>query len=49
MNTNSNEWRAAVAKDEDALEQFAHMEKLIKSTKITITNKAWQPIIASIN
>ena len=49
LNTNSNEWRAAVAKDEDALEQFAHMEKLIKSTKITITNKAWQPIIASIN
>ncbi len=49
LNTNSNEWRAAVDKDEEALEQFAHMEKLIKSAKITITNKAWQPVIATNN
>ena len=49
LNVNSSEWRAAVAKDEDALEQFRDMEKLIKSTKITITNKAWQPVIASVN
>ena len=49
LNTNSSEWRAAVAKDEEALEQFRQMEKLVKSAKITITNKAWQPVIAAIN
>ena len=49
LNINSSEWRAAVAKDEEALEQFTHMEKLIKSAKITITSKAWQPVIAAVN
>lgn len=49
LNTNSSEWRAAVAKDEEALEQFKHMEKMIKSAKIVITSKSWQPVIASIN
>lgn len=49
LNTNSSEWRAAVAKDEEALEQFRHMEKLIKSAKLTITSKAWQPVIAPVN
>lgn len=49
LNTNSSEWRAAVAKDEEALEQFKQMEKLVKTAKITITSKAWQPVIASIN
>ncbi|MCP0914586.1 type IV secretion system DotC family protein [Legionella sp. 27cVA30] len=48
LNTNSKEWRAAVAKDEDALEQFRHMEKLVKGAKITVTSKAWQPVIAPI-
>ncbi len=46
LNVNSSEWRAAVAKDEEALEQFKHMEKLVQSDKIVITSKAWQPIIA---
>ncbi|KTC64509.1 defect in organelle trafficking lipoprotein DotC (plasmid) [Legionella adelaidensis] len=49
LNTNSKEWRAAVAKDEEALEQFRQMEKLVKSANITITSKAWQPTIAPIN
>lgn len=49
LNVNSNEWRAAVAKDENALEQFKTMEKMAQDTKITITDKAWQPIIAPIN
>lgn len=49
LNVNSNEWRAAVAKDEDALAQFRNMEKLINSAKITITDKAWQPMIAPVN
>ncbi len=45
LNINSNEWRAAVAKDEEALEQFKNMEKLIQTAKIEITSKAWQPVI----
>lgn len=49
LNTNSSEWRAAVDKDEDTLEQMQHMEKLIRSTKIAITSKAWQPVIANTN
>lgn len=49
LNVNSNEWRAAVAKDEDALEQLRSMEKIIKTAKIDITSKAWQPVIAPVN
>ncbi|KTD79278.1 type IV secretion system DotC family protein [Legionella waltersii] len=49
LNMNSNEWRAAIAKDENALERFETMEKLANQTKITITNKAWQPIIAPVS
>ena len=49
LNTNSSEWRAAVDKDEDTLEQMQHMEKLIRSTKIAITSKAWQPVIPTTN
>jgi defect-in-organelle-trafficking protein DotC len=49
LNVNSNEWKAAVEKDEEALEQFKNMEKLIKTTKITVTNRAWQPIITPVN
>ncbi|WP_133127528.1 type IV secretion system DotC family protein [Legionella nagasakiensis] len=48
LNTNSKEWRAAVAKDEDSLEQFRTMEKLVKAAKIKITSKAWQPVITPI-
>ena len=49
LNVNSKEWRAAVAKDENALEQFKNMEKLAQNTNITVTSKAWQPVIAPIN
>ncbi|KTC95022.1 defect in organelle trafficking lipoprotein DotC [Legionella feeleii] len=49
LNINANEWRAAVTKDENALEQFKNMEKLAQNTKIIITNKAWQPVIAPVN
>lgn len=49
LNINSEEWRAAVAKDENALEQFKNMEKLANQTKIIISNKSWQPIIAPVN
>lgn len=49
LNVNSSEWRAAVTRDENALEQFQHMEKLVKKAKITITSRAWQPIIEPVN
>ncbi|WP_028388895.1 type IV secretion system DotC family protein [Legionella fairfieldensis] len=49
LNVNSKEWIAAVKKDENALEQFKNMEKLAQNTKIVITSKAWQPVIAPIN
>ena len=48
LNINSEQWRAAVAKDENALEQFKKMEKLARKSKIIITNKAWQPVIAPV-
>lgn len=49
LNINSNEWKAAVSKDENALEQFKNMEKIASRSKIVITNKSWQPIIAPVN
>lgn len=49
LNVNSNEWRAAVAKDENALEQFKNMEKLAQNAQIVISDKAWQPTIAPVN
>lgn len=48
LNINSHEWRAAVAQDVDALEQFNRMEKRVKSTTINISNKTWQPVIAPV-
>lgn len=49
LNINSEEWKAAVAKDENALEQFKNMEKVANQAKIVITDKAWQPIITPVN
>ncbi|TAL59323.1 MAG: type IV secretion system protein DotC [Legionella sp.] len=49
LNVNSEQWRAAVAKDENALEKFKNMEKAANQAKIVITNKSWQPVIAPVN
>jgi len=49
LNVNSNEWRAAVSKNEDSLEQFRQMEHLIKKSKIVISSQAWQPVITPAN
>lgn len=46
LNTNSREWQAIVAKDQNALDKFDRMEKLVSSAKINITSKAWQPVIS---
>lgn len=45
LNVNSSQWRAALEKDEDTIEQFNRMEKSIQSAQIKITNKTWQPVI----
>lgn len=49
LNINSKEWRAAVSKDENVLEQYKTMEKRVLDDKIAISSNAWQPIIAPIN
>ena len=49
LNINSNEWKAAIAKDENALEQFKNMEKVANQARIVITDKAWQPVIAPVS
>jgi defect-in-organelle-trafficking protein DotC len=49
LNINSSEWRAAVAKDENKLEQFKYMEKMANESKIIITNKSWQPTVTPTN
>ncbi len=48
LNTNSDQWRAAVAKDENAISQFDSMEKRVESARIKISNKTWHPIIEPI-
>ena len=47
LNINSEEWRAAVAKDEDALQQLKKMEKQVASAKITVTSRSWQQLITT--
>ncbi|MFI4918973.1 MAG: type IV secretion system DotC family protein [Legionellales bacterium] len=49
LNINSEEWKAAVAKDENALEQFKNMEKIASQAKIVITNRSWNPIITPVS
>ncbi len=49
LNINSSEWKAALEKDEQALEQFNDLEKRIETAKIKITAKNWHPIISPLN
>lgn len=49
LNTNSKEWRAAIEKDEVALERFDTLEKMATSTKIIVANRSWQPLIDPVN
>jgi len=48
LNMNSNEWHAALAKDEEAISKFTKLEKQINQAKITISSNTWQPVISSI-
>jgi defect-in-organelle-trafficking protein DotC len=45
LNTNSSEWRAAVAKDENLLKQFRQMALLINKADVRVSTNTWQPII----
>ena len=49
LNTNSQEWRAPVAKDMDALKQFRQMEHLVKTAKVRVSSNGWQPMITPIH
>ncbi len=49
LNMNSSEWKAAVEKDEQALEQFNDLEKRVESAKIKIAAQNWRPIISPLN
>jgi defect in organelle trafficking protein DotC len=49
LNMNSSEWKAALAKDEKALEQFNELEKKIETAKIKIPAQSWHPIINTMN
>lgn len=49
LNMNSSEWKAALAKDEQALAQLNDLEKRIESAKVKIPAQTWHPIISSIN
>lgn len=49
LNANSNEWRAAVAKDVDALQQFRQLETMLDTADIRVSSNSWQPVIAPVN
>lgn len=49
LNTNSQEWRAAVAKDENLLKQFRQMSHVISKAEIRVSTNTWQPIITPKN
>lgn len=49
LNVNSKEWRAPVAKDENALEKFSQMESMLKTAKIRVSSNSWQPMITPVN
>lgn len=48
LNVNSNEWRAAVAKDERSLEALTQMEQRIQTAKLETNSNTWQPVIRPI-
>jgi defect-in-organelle-trafficking protein DotC len=45
LNPNSKDWRAAVTKDETALQHFEAMEQKLGQARIEITNQAWQSTV----
>lgn len=48
LNTNPDEWHAAVEKDEVALSKFKTLEQKVNKAEITISSNTWQPINSAI-
>ncbi|MDF1646600.1 MAG: type IV secretion system DotC family protein [Legionellaceae bacterium] len=49
LNVKSDEWRAAIAKDERSLKELSQMEQRINAAKVAVNHNAWQPVITPIN
>lgn len=49
LNVNSDEWRAAVAKDEESLKELNQMEQRINAAKVGVNHNVWQPVITPVN
>lgn len=49
LNVNSDEWRAAVAKDERSLADLNQMEQRIQAANVGVNHEAWQPVITPVN
>jgi len=49
LNTKSEEWRAAVAKDERSLKALRQMEERVNQANVVGNTEHWQPVISPIN
>ena len=49
LNVRSDEWRAAVAKDEESLKALNQMEERIQTAKVGVNQNTWQPVISPVN
>lgn len=49
LNTNAQEWKAAVVKDQKTLEELALLEKDAEGTEIKLKGPGWRPVIAPVN
>ena len=48
LNTNADEWRAAVVKDKKTLEELALLDKDVQATEIMV-KPGWRPVISPVN
>ncbi|MDX2346663.1 MAG: type IV secretion system DotC family protein [Legionella sp.] len=49
LNVRSDEWRAAVAKDEDSLKALTQLDERIQAAKVGVNQSTWQPVITPVN
>lgn len=49
LNVKSDEWRAAVAKDERSLKALSKMEEQVNLAKVATNTDSWQPVISPVN
>jgi defect in organelle trafficking protein DotC len=49
LNINADEWKAAVVKDQQTLEQLALLDTEAQDTEILVKSRGWRPVIAPIN